>query len=246
MTETTHPDSTLTRREFIQHAAVIGAAAVVLPGLLGDQLAQAQTIDPYALPPLPYAYDALEPHIDKLTMEIHHTKHHQAYINNLIKTLENYPDLRKETPEFLLKNLSKLPQDIYNAVRNNAGGHWNHSFFWQTLGPNAGGDPKNEIGEAIASKFGDLTKFREEFAAKAMGIFGSGWAWLVLDGKNLRVVGNMNQNSPISDGFTPLLGIDVWEHAYYLKYQNRRAEYVTAFWNVVNWEAVNKLYLAAR
>lgn len=239
-------DTAITRREFIQHAAVIGAASVVLPSLLGDQLALAQETDPYALPPLPYAYDALEPHIDKLTMEIHHTKHHQAYINNLVKALEKYPELRKETPELLLRKLPKLPQEIYNTVKNNAGGHLNHSFFWQILGPNTGGDPQNEIGEAISLKFGGIQEFRTEFTEKAMGIFGSGWAWLVLDSGRLRVVGNMNQHSPISDGFVPLLGIDVWEHAYYLRYQNRRADYVSAFWNVVNWDAVNKFYLAAR
>ncbi len=236
----------ITRREFIQHAAVVGAAAVIVPSLLGDQLANAQTAtDPYALPKLPYAYDALEPYIDKATMEIHHTKHHQAYINNLVKALENYPDLKKHTPEDLVRNLGTMPQDIHRAVRNNAGGHVNHTFFWEIMAPKAGGAPKGEIAAAIEKELGGFEAFRTQFNDQASRIFGSGWAWLVIDKGRLRVATTTNQDSPLTDSEVPLLGVDVWEHAYYLKYQNRRAEYLTAWWNVVNWEKVNQLFVAA-
>ncbi|MGB5107700.1 MAG: superoxide dismutase [Candidatus Zixiibacteriota bacterium] len=213
--------------------------------MLGEQLAQAQTsVDLYALPPLPYAYDALEPHIDKMTMEIHHDKHHAAYVNNLNKALDGYPDLRKMSPEDLIRKVGTLPDAIHTAVKNNGGGHVNHTLFWNIMAPNAGGDPTGELAAAIAATFGDLAKFREKFNAAATSRFGSGWAWLVVSDEGLEITSTANQDSPLSYGQTPILGVDVWEHAYYLKYQNRRADYLTSWWNVVNWPAVAKLYAA--
>ena len=235
-----------TRREFIQSAAILGTAAVILPEVLGDQLAQAQTLDPYALPPLPYAYDALEPHIDKTTMEIHHDKHHAAYVTNLNKALEKHPELKKQKPEDLLRNPNTVPEDIRIAVRNHCGGHVNHTLFWNIMGPNSGGDPEGDLAEAINSAFETTAHFREEFARAAASVFGSGWAWLVLNNGKLSIVSTPNQDSPLTGGQTPILGVDVWEHAYYLKYQNRRPDYLGAWWNVVNWDAVNKLYTAAK
>jgi Fe-Mn family superoxide dismutase len=194
---------------------------------------------PYVLPPLPYAFDALEPHIDARTMEIHHGKHHQAYITNVNAALEAHPDLLKKPVEELVAGLNSLPEAVRTAVRNNGGGHANHSLFWTIMGPGKGGEPGGALGKAIAATFGDFAAFKDAFAKAAMGRFGSGWAWLVSDksGK-LQVVSTANQDSPLTDGATPILALDVWEHAYYLNYQNRRADYVAAWWNVVNWENV--------
>ena len=201
----------------------------------------------YTLPQLPYPNNALEPHIDARTMEIHHTKHHQAYINNVNNALKGKVDLESKSVEDLISNLNAVPEDIRNVVRNNGGGHANHSFFWSIMGPNKGGEPKGEIAEAITKELGGFAALKEKFAAAATSRFGSGWAWLSLtkDGK-LEVSSTANQDSPLMEGKTPLLGVDVWEHAYYLNYQNRRPDYVAAFWNVVNWDEVNKRYLAAR
>ena len=201
----------------------------------------------FTLPALPYPHDALEPHIDKQTMEIHHGKHHQAYINNANAALEKYPNLQSKTAEELIADLSMVPDDIRTAIRNNAGGHSNHSFFWTVMGPNAGGTPKGDVAEAINKKFGSFDNFKAEFAKAATTRFGSGWAWLCVDGKGeLTVTSTANQDSPISDKLKPILGLDVWEHAYYLKYQNRRPDYVTAFWSVVNWDKVSEYYKKAK
>lgn len=196
----------------------------------------------YKLPELPYAYDALAPHIDKETMEIHHTKHHNTYVTNVNNALEGHADLAAKSVEELISDLNAVPEDIRTAVRNNGGGHANHSLFWTLLSPNGGGAPKGSIGEAIDKKFGSFDKFKEEFANAAKTRFGSGWAWLVLDNGELAITSTPNQDSPLMDGKTPLLGLDVWEHAYYLNYQNRRPDYISAFWNVVNWDEVEKLY----
>lgn len=195
----------------------------------------------FTLPPLPYASDALEPHIDKATMEIHHGKHHQAYITNLNKALESAPDLAgKSLEELLANNYAIVPDPIKTAVRNNGGGHANHSFFWTMLGPNAGGAPTGGIASVINTNFGSFDAFKEKFTAAATTRFGSGWAWLTKDSAGKFEISSLpNQDSPIADGKKPILGLDVWEHAYYLKYQNRRPEYIAAFWNVINWSTVN-------
>ncbi|GAB4503752.1 MAG: superoxide dismutase [Anaerolineales bacterium] len=192
----------------------------------------------YQLPKLPYAYDALEPYIDARTMEIHHTKHHQAYITNLNGALEKHPELAGKPLEALLGDLNAVPEDIRLAVRNHGGGTWNHSMFWEIMAPKAGGAPKGKLAEAIDAAFGSFEAFKAEFEKSANGRFGSGWAWLVKKSNGLAVLSTANQDNPLSEGLTPILGLDVWEHAYYLHYQNRRAEYVTNWWNVVNWEAV--------
>jgi len=200
----------------------------------------------YELPKLPYAYDALEPHIDARTMEIHHTKHHQTYIDNVNKAIKG-TDLENKSVEDLISDLNAVPENIRTVVRNNGGGHANHSFFWKIMGPNAGGEPKGQLADDIKSTFrgvgGGVDDFKEKFAAAALGRFGSGWAWLIKNkaGK-LEIVSTPNQDSPLMDGNTPILGVDVWEHAYYLKYQNRRADYLKAWWNVVNWDAIAKNY----
>jgi superoxide dismutase, Fe-Mn family len=188
----------------------------------------------HSLPPLPYPSDALEPHIDKQTMEIHHGKHHNAYVTNLNAALEKHPELASKSAEDLIKNLNAVPEDIRTAVRNNAGGHVNHTLFWEIMGPNGGGEPSGDLAAAI----GDFAAFKEELTQAAITRFGSGWAWLVSDGSDVAIMSTPNQDSPILDGKTPLLGVDVWEHAYYLKYQNRRPDYLAAWWNVVNWDAV--------
>ena len=197
---------------------------------------------PFTLPPLPYASDALEPSIDKTTMEIHHGKHHQAYITNLNKALEGHADLQNKTIEELLAgSLAAVPEPIKTAVRNNGGGHANHSLFWTLLSPSGGGAPTGEIENVITASFGTFDTFKEKFTAAATTRFGSGWAWLVKDAAGkFEIISTANQDSPIMDGKKPLLGLDVWEHAYYLKYQNRRPEYIGAFWNIVNWDEVNK------
>ena len=196
---------------------------------------------PHTLPPLPYAYNALEPYIDAKTMEIHHAKHHQAYIDKLNAALEKHPELMEKPIEELMKNLNAIPEDIRTAVQNHGGGHLNHSFFWKIMGPNHGGQPGGALAEAINGKFGDFEKFKAEFAAAAGSRFGRGWAWLCKDNSGvLSITSTANQDNPISIGLSPLLGLDVWEHAYYLNYQNRRPDYVTAWWNVVNWDKVAK------
>ena len=191
----------------------------------------------FTVPPLPYDYNALETNIDELTMRIHHDKHHTAYVNNANAALEG-TDLADAPVEEVLTSLSSLPADKQGPVRNNAGGHYNHSLFWESMGPDRGGEPSGALGEAIASTFGSFTDFQGQLKAAGVGRFGSGWAWLVHDGSGLAIVSTPNQDSPISDGKTPLLGVDVWEHAYYLKYNNRRPDYIDAWWNVVNWPKV--------
>lgn len=200
----------------------------------------------FELPQLPYAYDALEPHIDRETMNIHHTKHHNTYVTNLNKALEGHADLQGKSLEELISNLDAVPESIRTAVRNNGGGHANHSLFWKILSPNGGGTPSGDLLEAINKKFGSFDAFKEEFTKAATGRFGSGWAWLVVNNGELEVTSTPNQDSPLMEGKTPILGLDVWEHAYYLKYQNRRPEYISAFWNVVNWDEVAKLYSEAK
>ena len=196
---------------------------------------------PYTLPALPYAYDALEPHIDARTMEIHHTKHHQAYIDIVNAALEGTEWAEKPIEE-VIANLDSIPADKKSAVQNNGGGHANHSLFWTVLSPNAGGEPAGELAEAINTTFGSFDAFKEEFAKAAATRFGSGWAWLSVDSSKLIVESTANQDSPLMEGRTPILGLDVWEHAYYLNYQNKRPDYVNAFWNVVNWEEVEKRF----
>jgi Fe-Mn family superoxide dismutase len=197
----------------------------------------------FTLPPLAYDYAALEPHIDARTMEIHHTKHHQTYVTNLNAAIEKAPELQDKSLEWLLQNLSSVPEAVRNAVRNNGGGHWNHTFFWQIIGPKAGGDPTGSVADAIKSSFGDFAKLKEQVNASGLARFGSGWAWVVADkGGKLSIESTPNQDTPVSDKKTPILGVDVWEHAYYLKYQNRRADYLAAWWNVVNWAEVTKRF----
>jgi Fe-Mn family superoxide dismutase len=200
-------------------------------------------IYPYTLPPLPYAYEALEPYIDAETMKIHHTKHHQGYIDKMNKALEKYPELQKKPLQDLLEDVSRVPEAIRAELRNQGGGHVNHTFFWQCMSPDGGGEPQGDLAKAIEEKFGSFQKFQKQIDEAAMKRFGSGWAWLVLnDEDELEIISTANQDSPISQGYTPLLGLDVWEHAYYLKYQNRRVEYVAAWWNVINWSFVEEMY----
>ncbi|ARK29373.1 superoxide dismutase [Halalkalibacter krulwichiae] len=200
----------------------------------------------YELPQLPYAANALEPHIDEATMNIHHGKHHATYIAKLNAALEGHEELAGKSIEELVANLDAVPENIRGAVRNNGGGHANHSLFWQLLSPNGGGAPTGELADAINSTFGSLEAFKEEFANAGANRFGSGWAWLVVDGGKLAVTSTPNQDTPLMEGKTPILGLDVWEHAYYLNYQNRRPDYINAFWNVVNWDEVAKLYNEAK
>ncbi|USK32631.1 superoxide dismutase SodA [Bacillus sp. F19] len=200
----------------------------------------------YELPQLPYAYDALEPHIDKETMNIHHTKHHNTYITNVNSALEGHDDLLSKSVEELVSNLDAVPEAARTAVRNNGGGHANHSLFWTILSPNGGGAPSGELADKINSKFGSFETFKEEFAKAGATRFGSGWAWLVVNNGELEVTSTPNQDSPLMEGKTPILGLDVWEHAYYLNYQNRRPDYISSFWNVVNWEEVTRRYEEAK
>ena len=198
---------------------------------------------PFTLPPLPYAFDALEPYIDKMTMEIHHGKHHGTYVTNLNKALESAPGLAGKTLEELLaNNLSLVPENIRTAVRNHGGGHLNHSMFWQIMAPQAGGQPSGHLAEALQSTFGSFGQFQEKFTAAALGRFGSGWAWMTAQGGKLDIYSTANQDSPVIEGKYPVMGLDVWEHAYYLKYQNRRAEYIAAWWKVVNWAEIEKRF----
>jgi len=208
---------------------------------------QKEPVQRHALPPLPYDYAALEPYIDAQTMQIHHGKHHQAYVNNLNAALDKHPELSSWSLEDLLRKINQVPEDIRTAVRNNGGGHHNHSLFWTIMRPpsETGGEPGGALADAITKTFGTVAKFKELLSAAATGRFGSGWAWLVVSGGSLEVLSTANQDSPLMDGKGPILGLDVWEHAYYLKYQNRRPDYIAAWWNVVNWEEVAKRYTAS-
>ena len=200
---------------------------------------------PFTLPTLPYPTDALEPYIDKTTMEIHHGKHHGTYVTNVNKALEQTPELANLTIEELLaNNCAVVPESIRTAVRNNGGGHWNHSMFWVIMGPNAGGKPEGPLAEAITANFGSFDQFKEKFVAAGAGRFGSGWAWLIKNGSKLEITSTPNQDNPVMEGKYPVMGLDVWEHAYYLKYQNRRPDYMAAWWNVVNWKEIEKRFAA--
>jgi Fe-Mn family superoxide dismutase len=243
------PSSSLfTRREAL---IVIGGGAALLGlGALGASAGAAEppgpagTPQPFTLPALGYGFDALEPHVDERTMEIHYTKHHQAYITNANKVLSEHPELRQLTAEAILKDLDAIPSPIRTALRNNVGGHVNHSFFWKILAPGGGGGPSGPLADAINGAFGSLADFQKQFTEAAMKRFGSGWAWLSLKSGRLALSSTANQDSPLSDGAFPVLGLDVWEHAYYLKHQNRRAEYVAAFWDVVNWRQAEANFAA--
>jgi superoxide dismutase, Fe-Mn family len=252
----------MTRRQAIKTSSLAGAAFVTLPAAMaqpdpsvpnlrqdipGVPIQRQDLINtasaPFTLPPLPYAYDALEPHIDAETMHIHHDKHHATYVANLNKAVAELPSISGNLAvESLLQNLNSLPEKIRTAVRNNGGGHYNHSLFWKSMKPNGGGEPSGELAKAIDSAFGNLSTFKDNFSKAALGQFGSGWAWLVLDGGALKIEDTPNQDTPLSSGKTPLLGLDVWEHAYYLKHQNKRVDYIAAWWNVVNWDFVAERY----
>ena len=199
----------------------------------------------FTLPPLPYDFSALEPHIDAKTMEIHHGKHHQTYVNNLNAAIDKAPELANKSLDDLMRNVNTAPEAVRTAIRNNGGGHWNHSMFWQIMSPNAGGEPGGNLGNAIRSACGDFAKFREQFSAAGVGRFGSGWAWLINNGGKLSIGSTPNQDNPLMEGQKAVLGLDVWEHAYYLKYQNRRPDYIQAWWNVVNWKEVEKRFSAS-
>jgi Fe-Mn family superoxide dismutase len=236
----------MTRRQAIKTGALAGAALAAVPAAIAQTNSPGPagpvTGGPFTLPPLPYAYDALDPYIDARTMQIHHDKHHAAYVANLNKAVADFPDTAKLPVEDLLKSLDAVPEKIRAAVRNQGGGHYNHSLFWLLLKKD-GGEPTGNLAKAMDATFGSYAAFKEKFGSAAAGQFGSGWAWLVLDAnKNLSIEPSANQDSPLSHGRQPLLGIDVWEHAYYLKYQNRRPEYIAAFFNVINWEFVANRY----
>ncbi len=242
----------MTRRQALKTAALTTAATVVAGSMFSESLIAASAAatkpeevptGPFKLPPLGYAFDVLEPHIDAQTMQIHHDKHHAAYVQNLNKAVADHPDLGKRSVEDLIRDLNSIPEAIRAAVRNHGGGHANHSLFWQTLKKGGGEQPQGELAGAMDKKFGSFSMFQESFTKAALGVFGSGWAWLSLNPrKELLIESTPNQDSPLSVGNTPLFGIDVWEHAYYLKYQNMRADYIKAWWNVVNWTEVEKRY----
>jgi superoxide dismutase, Fe-Mn family len=235
--------TTITRRNALKSIGRFAAAAglaAVFP--FSARAAETPPAGPFTLPPLPWAYDALEPFIDAQTMQIHHDRHHQAYVTNLNKAVAGNADLEKKSVEELLRDLKSLPEGIRKAVQNHGGGHLNHTLFWQWLKKNEGGKPAGELAKAIDRKWGSFDAFKAEFAKAATTLFGSGWAWLSLDGKELLIEQAGNQDNPLAQGRTPILGLDVWEHAYYLKYQNRRPEYITAFYNVINWDAVSERY----
>lgn len=199
----------------------------------------------FQLPDLPYGFDALERHIDTATMQIHHGKHHQAYVNNLNAAIEKAPGLANKSLDDLLKGIDSVPEAVRTAIRNNGGGHWNHSMFWKWMAPDAGGEPGGEVGRAIDDSFGGFDKFKEQWAAAGAGRFGSGWVWLLNNGGKLSITSTPNQDNPLMDGKSaPILGLDVWEHAYYLRYQNRRPDYITEWWNVINWEEVESAFRA--
>jgi superoxide dismutase, Fe-Mn family len=237
----------MTRREAIKITALAGAMLATLPGAIAQTSSTAPAATgtpsgPFTLPPLPYQYDALEPFIDAETMHIHHDKHHAAYVANLNKAVGETPIFGSLAIESLLQNLSSVPEKIRTTIRNNGGGHYNHSLFWQMMKPGGGGQPTGNLAKAIDANFGSFSTFKEQFTKAAMTQFGSGWAWLVLDGGKLKIEDTPNQDSPLSQGKPVLLGLDVWEHAYYLKYQNKRADYIAAWWNVVNWDFVAECY----
>jgi Fe-Mn family superoxide dismutase len=246
----------MTRRHALKTTALVAATAATLPHASAQPepgtpkpLITTTPLSPFTLPALPYAVDALEPHIDARTMEIHHGKHHKAYVDNLNKAIAGWTDYqtRKNAPflqglEILLRDLDSAPENIRTAVRNNGGGHYNHSLFWQMMNKDGGGEPKAELAKAIEANFGNVADFKTKFSEVATKVFGSGWAWLVWNQGKLAIESAPNQDSPLSQGKQPLLGLDVWEHAYYLKYQNRRADYIAAWWNVVNWDFVAERY----
>jgi Fe-Mn family superoxide dismutase len=236
----------ITRRQALRRVAVVGAAASTVATLsplsVSRVLAAEPAAEPFKLPPLAYAFDALEPHIDARTMEIHHGRHHATYVANLNKAVAGQGKLAGKTVEQIIRNLDDVPESIRTTVRNNGGGHANHSLFWQTMKKGGGGQPKGALAKAIERSFGNFEKFKEALSDSAMKTFGSGWAWLALDSGELKVISTPNQDSPLMRGGFPLLGIDVWEHAYYLKYQNKRADYVAAFFNVIDWDFVNERF----
>jgi Fe-Mn family superoxide dismutase len=236
---------TLNRREVLRAGVGVASLAFADRFLVSGGRA-AQGGGGFTLPKLPYAVDALEPHIDARTMEIHHGKHHQAYIDNLNKAVAEHPELQQKRAVTLLRDIEAVPEAVRQTVINNGGGHVNHSMFWQMMAPNAGGEPAGDVAKAIDRAFGGFDQLKSQFSDAAMKRFGSGWAWLVVENGSLKVVSTANQDSPFMAGQYPILGVDVWEHAYYLKYQNRRAEYVQAWWNVVNWDYVNELYAQAK
>jgi len=245
----------ITRRQAIKTTALASAALAALPGAIAQPIPAAPAAapapgGPFTLPPLPYAYDALEPHIDAQTMQIHHDKHHAAYVANLNKALADWPDFQTKSFDFslemFLKDLNSVPEKIRTAVRNQGGGHYNHSLFWQMMKKGGGGEPAGDLAKAIDASLGGFSAFKDNFSKAALGQFGSGWAWLVLDNGALKIEPTPNQDTPLSSGKTPLLGLDIWEHAYYLKYQNKRADYVTAWWNVVNWDFVAERYVKSK
>jgi Fe-Mn family superoxide dismutase len=246
------PSGYFSRRDVLKAfgaaAAFLGLRSLATPASAADAPAPvppSPTLQPFVLPKLAYAYDALEPHIDARTMEIHYTKHHQAYIANANKALADHPELQSLTGEAILADLGAIPESIRTTLRNNVGGHVNHSFFWRIIGPGGGGAPSGPLADAINAKFGSFEKFQAAFTEAAMKRFGSGWAWLTAKQGSLEIASTANQDSPLSDGATPVLGIDVWEHAYYLKQQNRRADYVKAYWEVVNWPQAAANFSAA-
>jgi Fe-Mn family superoxide dismutase len=239
----------MTRRQVLKTTALATVAYATVPTLpdisaqiMPGAAAGSASTGPFTLPPLPYPFDALEPYIDALTMQIHHDKHHAAYVDNLNKAIAAFPDLGKKSVEDLLKNLNAVPDAIRTAVRNQGGGHYHHSLFWLMMKKNGGGQPSSELSTAIDKRFGSFNAFKDEFTKAALGQFGSGWAWLVMENKELRIEPTPNQDSPVSHEASPLLGLDVWEHAYYLKYQNRRADYITTWFNVVNWDYVTERF----
>lgn len=236
-------NNSVSRRDLLKQigfGAAALAAAPLTKLMAANEAPPAEGPKGFVLPPLPYAYDALEPHLDAQTMELHHAKHHRTYVTNLNNALKDHPDLLAKPVEQLLRDLASLPATVRTGVRNQGGGHYNHLLFWTCMKPKGGGDPTGKLADAITKKFGSVAAFKEQFSTAATKHFGSGWAWLVKDKDTaLSIVTSANQDSPVSDGFIPLLGVDVWEHAYYLKFQNRRAEFVAAWWNVVNWDAVN-------
>ena len=247
----------MTRRQAIKTTALASAAFATLPGAIAQDknmpvspkpdMALINTpAAPFTLPPLPYAYDALEPHIDARTMEIHHDKHHAAYVANLNKAVADYPELGKLSIEDLLKDLNAVPEKIRTAVRNQGGGHYNHSLFWLMMKKDGGGEPTGDLAKAIDTSFGSFGTFKDMLTEASTKVFGSGWAWLVADGGKLKIVSTPNQDTPLSTGQIPLLGLDVWEHAYYLKHQNKRVDYIAAWGNVVNWDFVSERYAKAK
>jgi Fe-Mn family superoxide dismutase len=245
----------MTRRQAIKTTALASAALATLPGVIAQQPLPTGRVErlittadsgPFILPPLPYAYDALEPHIDALTMQIHHDKHHAAYVANLNKAFSQIVWQGEITIEYLLQHLSSFPENVRTAFRNNGGGHYNHSLFWLMMKKGGGGEPAGDLAKAIDASFGSFGTFKDNFSKAALGQFGSGWAWLVLDGSALKIEPTPNQDTLLSAGRTPLLGLDIWEHAYYLKYQNKRADYIAAWWNVVNWDFVADRYAKSK